>query len=335
MSANNALSSSVPSSASSVFSTATSPSSSTSPRSTSPAISSSSSHISTSVQSNVILSRTPSFPSLSFSSSSSQSATISSPSHSLTPFPTFSPPSISVAESIPSQDPANIVNAQSKSLMQRPGIIAAIASASLATLLLAALVLFFCRRRRHHRQVQLGSSITSQEVFMRDHPHNENMEDSPHSLTGSAGWPSEEPVWASQMQARLERWQSRQSVNSTLVSTGKAPPMPMPHYTVRSHASMINTNTDVYGFGQDLAWKEAHYEEPLPAVRPLPPSNSASYPDIEVIPPTPRAEIIYPNMPSAVPLMRSASTASSARSEYSAESMVRSQSSPSPVVQAF
>ncbi|KAJ7436907.1 hypothetical protein B0H11DRAFT_2362767 [Mycena galericulata] len=85
-----------------------------------------------------------------------------------------------------------------------------------------------------------------------------------------------------------------------------------PHYTVRSRASMI----DVYGFGQDVAWQEAHYEDPLPIGGP---AHSA---DIRIIPPTPLSDLNHHDTTaSATPLLRSPSAASTVSSQYSIASM--------------
>jgi len=142
---------------------------------------------------------------------------------------------------------------------------------------------------------------------MREHPLDDEAKgwkDSARSTAGS-GWPEESPAWPSPTPLRIER-QRRQSVNSVASRA--------PHYTVRSHASM----TDVYGFGQDVAWKQAHYEDPLPAASPL--HLDHTHPAIDVTPPTPRSGIINLNVPSAMPLLRSPSTASSISSEYSTAS---------------
>jgi len=141
---------------------------------------------------------------------------------------------------------------------------------------------------------------------MQEYPRDEDpkgWKDSPSSANGS-GWPED----VTPIPLRVDR-QTRQSFSSSVA--GKAP-----HYTVRSHASM----TDVYGFGQDVAWREAHYEDPLPVVHPSQPATPM-HPEIDVIPPTPPSGIIHHNMPSAM-LLRSPSTASSVSSEYSTASMV-------------
>ncbi|KAJ7263654.1 hypothetical protein B0H12DRAFT_1068973 [Mycena haematopus] len=145
---------------------------------------------------------------------------------------------------------------------------------------------------------------------------------SPPSTPGSGRVDAASPPLTPSTPLTIDR-RARRSITS-LVSKA-------PHYTVRSHASM----TDVYGFGQDLAWKEAHYEHPLPAhastsmhpdidITPAPPSMHS---EIDVVPPTPPSEINHTMTP-AMPLMRNPSTASSVNSEYSTASMALSRSVP-------
>ncbi|KAJ7670767.1 hypothetical protein DFH06DRAFT_1178892 [Mycena polygramma] len=168
--------------------------------------------------------------------------------------------------------------------------------------------------------MQVGSS-TSSHPIMHEYPAEADTTlrywpTTPDS-TASAGWP-EDPARPIPLPPGLG--QRHQSLSTM---AGKAP-----HYTVRSHATM----TDVYGFGQDVAWQEAHYEDPLPHPHPLA-QNSAqiqpyAQPMIDVVPPTPRTGSMQQvdHMPTAASaaLLRSASsaTASSMASEYSTASMV-------------
>ncbi|KAJ7828748.1 hypothetical protein B0H14DRAFT_3466114 [Mycena olivaceomarginata] len=197
----------------------------------------------------------------------------------------------------------------------KPGVIAAISASTVGALLIATLIFLLCRRRRkRHPEVVGGSS--SARSFMRESPPPRDNEYSkewrvpesppPHARLNSqsgAGWPEDAPApaWA-------------------------VPPDPV----AAEHPDM----TDVYGFGQDVAWKEAHYEDPLPTVTVKPPSqpggSGSTHPDIGVVPPTPQSVIIHHNMPLAAPLVRSPSAASSVFSEYSAASMVPRRPPPLP-----
>lgn len=215
----------------------------------------------------------------------------------------------------------------------KPGVIAAISASTVGALLIATLIFLLCRRRRkRHPEVVGGSS--SARSFMRESPPPRDNEYSkewrvpesppPHARLNSqsgAGWPEDAPApaWA------VPPIPLRQNTQSFSSLSGRAP-----HYTLRSHASM----TDVYGFGQDVAWKEAHYEDPLTTVTVKPPSqpggSGSTHPDIGVVPPTPQSVIIHHNMPLAAPLVRSPSAASSVFSEYSAASMVPRRPPPLP-----
>ncbi|KAJ6471651.1 hypothetical protein C8R47DRAFT_746369 [Mycena vitilis] len=261
-------------------------------------------------------------------------STSSTPHQSIStsPFSSDDLPSISTSISISTTSSANripslaaIADAKSTPLSHRPGIIAAIsASVVVAALFAVALVFFLYRRRRTRtRQMQAGSSTSSHPIM---HEYSAEPDTTlrywpttPGS-TASAGWP-EDPARPIPLPPGLG--QRHQSL-STMAGNCKAP-----HYTVRSHASM----TDVYGFGQDVAWQEAHYEDPLPHPHPLT-QNSAqiqpfAQPIIDVVPPTPGTgsmqQVDY-HMPTAASaaLLRSASsaTASSMASEYSTASMV-------------
>ncbi|KAJ7743042.1 hypothetical protein DFH07DRAFT_1063610 [Mycena maculata] len=226
----------------------------------------------------------------------STTASSSSPSIDTIPSPSISPSSSGQTPSHASTD------AQVTSGSHRPAIIAA-TIVSIGTLLLLIPLLFCIYRQRRARQNQPTSS--QRHCFL---PKNtveddeKSWKDSPRSAAGS-GWPEES--WVDPAPPSVERVRPRQSVTS--FSTTRAP-----HYTVRSHASM----GDIYGFGQDVAWQEAHYEDPLPIGGPPASFN----PEIDVIPPTPG--IIHHDMP-VTPLLRNPSTGShaSARSEYSTASM--------------
>ncbi|KAJ6628161.1 hypothetical protein B0H10DRAFT_269544 [Mycena sp. CBHHK59/15] len=251
-----------------------------------------------------------------FLPSPSISPSPSNPSQSTSTSPTnfFRSTSISQSPSNPSQIPSHAsTDAQVAPLSHRPAIIAAV-SASIAAVLLFVFFLFFLYRRRRARQKQLGSITLQDHSFLREHSGDDDdkgWKDSARSTAGS-GWPEESPACTIPIPLHVEEVQTRQSVSSF---SGKAP-----HYTVRSHASM----SDVYGFGQDVAWQEAHYEDPLPVVAT---PDRAAYPAIDVIPPTPPSGIIHHNTASAMPLLRSHSAASSISSEYSTASMVLPDSS--------
>ncbi|KAJ6533446.1 hypothetical protein DFH09DRAFT_1181424, partial [Mycena vulgaris] len=129
----------------------------------------------------------------------------------------------------------------------------------------------------------------------------------PRLTTAGSGWSEDSTTWAVPIPLRVEALQNRRSPTSFSAKG--------PHYTVRAHSSV----SDVYAFGQDVTWQEAHYEDTLPA---SPPPSRFAYPPIDVMPPTPPSGVIYPNTASAKPLPRSHSAASSISSVYSTTSMV-------------
>ncbi|KAJ7138316.1 hypothetical protein C8R44DRAFT_767231 [Mycena epipterygia] len=242
------------------------------------------------------------------SSPTPASTSIRSQTHSTTSSTSFVPsPSISATHS--SQIPStHSTDARVTPLLHRPGIIAAIVASTTAVFLFILLALFLHRRRRA-RQKRLDAINSHDESFLqysRGEDEAKGWKDSARSTAG-ADWTEESPPWAIPIPLRAERVHARQSVNSF---SGKGP-----HYTVRSRPSTVG---DVYGFGQDVAWQEAHYEDPLPA---LDSPDRASYPPIDVTPPTPSSAIIHHNMASAVPLLRGHSVASSISSQYSTASI--------------
>ncbi|KAJ7665595.1 hypothetical protein B0H17DRAFT_289307 [Mycena rosella] len=198
---------------------------------------------------------------------------------------------------------------QNTPLSHKPAVIAAIAVSVAVALFLTSLAVFIYRRR--HARRHLASITSTQQAFFHD--ASADLEDKPWPQssarsTAGPGWPSESQPWTVPIPLPVEREQTRtrQSVPSFSAKG--------PHYTVRSHASM----TEVYGFGQDMAWQEAHYEDPLP---PTP----GAHPSVGVVPPSPTSPtsvIIHHNMASATPLLRSHSAASSVSSQYSTASMV-------------
>ncbi|KAJ7106523.1 hypothetical protein C8R44DRAFT_805470 [Mycena epipterygia] len=211
-------------------------------------------------------------------------SSIPSPSN-FVPFPTISPSQIPSHES---------TDARVTPLSHRPAIIAAISASAAAILLLMLFVLsLYCRRRSS--QKRLRSIASRDDPFLQDNAGEaKKWKDSPRSPHSS--WSEELSTWTVPIPLNIER------VHRGSFSTKG------PHYTVRSRANPVS---DVYGFGQDVVWQEAHYEDPLPAVSP----------PIDIIPPTPPSGIIYHNTASAMPLLRGHSAASSISSQYSTASM--------------
>ncbi|KAJ6565819.1 hypothetical protein DFH09DRAFT_1157090 [Mycena vulgaris] len=211
-------------------------------------------------------------------------------------FPTSATNDVPSISSSSTQIPSpTSIDTQITPVSHRPTIIAAISASTAGVLLLLLFAILLYRRRLARPQPR--GSMTS---VLRKPPGDDEKgwNDSPRSTPGS-GWPEDSTTWV--------ELQTRQSLTSF---SGKGP-----HYTVRAHPSV----SDVYGFGQDVAWQEAHYEDPLPV---SPPPSRSAYPPIDVIPPTPPSGVIHHNTASAMPLLRSHSAASSISSVYSTASMV-------------
>ncbi|KAJ7089008.1 hypothetical protein C8R44DRAFT_819001 [Mycena epipterygia] len=237
------------------------------------------------------------------------STSIRSQTHSTTSSTSLFPsPPISATES--SQIPSlHSTDARVPPLLHRPGIIAAIFAPTGALFLLILLAFFLYRRRRARQKLDV---ITSRDdSFLQYNPGEAEAKGWKDSARSTAGeeWAEESPPRAIPVTLHTERAHPRQSISSL---SGKGP-----HYTVRSRTS---TMSDVYGFGQDVAWKEVHYEDPLPAFAS---PNRTSYPPIDITPPTPSSSsgIIHHNMGSAVLLLRAHSAVSSISSQYSTASM--------------
>ncbi|KAJ6529926.1 hypothetical protein DFH09DRAFT_1411984 [Mycena vulgaris] len=237
------------------------------------------------------------------SSLASSSPTSVSTSQSLRSFSTSlraGSPSSSSSQ-IPSLAPTS---SQSAPLSHKPAVIAAIAASIAAALLCVIFAIFLYRRCRARQRV--GSITPSAHSFLRPTPGDDNdkgWRDSGRSTLAS-GWADQPSPRTVPIPLRVEGVQTRQSVGSFAGKT--------PHYTVsRAHTSVA----DLYGFGQDVAWQEAHYEDPLPVGAP------PDHPAIGMIPPTPPSGVIHHNIASATPILRSHSAASSIPSEYSTTSM--------------
>jgi len=148
--------------------------------------------------------------------------------------------------------------------------------------------------RRSARRTQFDTTASPRQSFLREPSQEEDKGWKESARTVSSSWPDEQqPTWTVPIPSRIETRDRNSSFG------GKAP-----HYTVRSRASV----SDVYGFGQDVAWQEAHYEDPLP------PRVA-----IGVVPPTPPSANMHHSH--STPLLRNHSTASSISSEYSTASM--------------
>ncbi|KAJ6493448.1 hypothetical protein C8R45DRAFT_1073329 [Mycena sanguinolenta] len=288
-------------------------------------------------------------PTSSFSSSRASSSLItsssraisSSSSRAISSSSKISPPTIPIAsstsgspsssQSSSTQNPsqAAIASATVTPLSHRPGVIAAISACIVAAVLIASLLFFLCRRRRK-RQMQIGSS-SSEHHFMREQARFEDAKEWRDSQpsTPSSAWPeTATPPWTAPTTLAADP-RSRQSITS----------LKTPHYTLRSRASITDS---VQGFGQDLAWRDAHYEHPLPSreIEVIPPMpsvlihpSSSMHPDIDVVPPTPPSGIIHHNMTPATPLKRNPSTASTVNSVYSTASMTLGRSVPDDIVE--
>ncbi|KAJ7152886.1 hypothetical protein C8R46DRAFT_1042516 [Mycena filopes] len=203
---------------------------------------------------------------------------------------------------------------------------------SVAAVTLIALIVFFIYRR-HTRAAQRRKALSiafPDSPFAWEREPGVQDDDKPWAPPGS-GWPAPEelslpvPVIPVPRPTTAERERIRRPSSHSLGARGGA------HYIVRSHASV----GDVYGFGQDLAWQEAHYEDvvPLSSGAPIPISplalGSSSIGIVPVsLPPTLRPSS---GGAAATPLLRNTSHASilSESSVYSRPSMAMSPS-PSP-----
>jgi len=210
-------------------------------------------------------------------------------------------------------------------------VIIAATTASIASLLILLSLGFFLYRRRRSRQKRMASQPLPFLCRSAGSYDETGWKYSARSTTGS-GWPGQDSEPTSPVQRTfpipfpVECSQMRQSVGSSFgCSVGAKPP----HYIVRSRASIID-----YGFGQDLAWQDAHYEDPLPMRIG---SAQAQYPApaIDVTPPTPSSGIIHHDLPTATSLLRGNSTASTISSLYSKESMLPDVTSPPPPDQSM
>ncbi|KAJ7183449.1 hypothetical protein C8R46DRAFT_1308064, partial [Mycena filopes] len=234
------------------------------------------------------------------------------------------------SSSQPAFHPSTNAQASSSSLIHMPAIIAAIATSVAATTLIA-LIVFFIYRRRHTRAAQRRKALSiafPDSPFAWEREPGVQDDDKPWAPPGS-GWPAPEelslpvPVIPVPRPTTAERIRRPSSHSHSLGARGG------PHYIVRSHASV----GDVYGFGQDLAWQEAHYEDvvPLSSGAPItisPLALGSSGIGIVPLPPTLRPSS---GGAAATPLLRNTSHAStvSEASVYSRPSMALSPS-PSP-----
>ncbi|KAJ7183435.1 hypothetical protein C8R46DRAFT_515420 [Mycena filopes] len=224
----------------------------------------------------------------------------------------------------------NAQSSSSSSLIHMPAIIAAIAT-SVAAVTLIALIVFLIYRRRHTRAAQRRKALSiafPDSPFAWEREPGVQDDDKPWAPPGS-GWPAPEelslpvPVIPVPRPTTAER--IRRPSSHSLGARGG------PHYIVRSHASV----GDVYGFGQDLAWQEAHYEDvvPLSSGAPIPISPLALRSSSIGIVPVPLPPTLRPSSggAAATPLLRNTSHASSMSeaSVYSRPSMAPSPS-PSP-----
>ncbi|KAJ6526387.1 hypothetical protein B0H19DRAFT_1275744 [Mycena capillaripes] len=252
--------------------------------------------------------------------------------------------------SLPQSSSASIADSESQAILlsHRPGVIGAIAVVTVvAVLLLSFLAFFLYRRQRRIQQMQVvrNERIFVHDPFIQEYTRNTEAKGwAPSSSTTDtwSGSPAEEVSGsASKMISipfplRVDRLR-RQSVTSLARST------PASHYTVRSHTSHVMG--EAQSFGKDVAWKEAHYEDPgpLPIFRDRPsssqPKMSSSTPlhpkkKINVAPPTPTPhsgvvfhpentnnDNIAPSKAAMWLLRKSTASASSVSSEYSTASV--------------
>ncbi|KAJ7270249.1 hypothetical protein C8J57DRAFT_1508293 [Mycena rebaudengoi] len=208
---------------------------------------------------------------------------------------------------IESASPATQMGSSESTPAHHIALIAGVTISVAVVLLLALLACIYLRRRRslaNRHNSQTHAFLAQEEALSPPYP-----ESAPHSVSGYRSTWMGEPVSASPTAPSfraVERLRARQSV----------PTLPKgPHYTVRTRASL----TDVYGFGQDLAWQDAHYVDPLPVASA--PAGEQHQPHIDVTPPTPLLGTAHSRIPSSeTPFLRSHSATSSISSEYSVAS---------------
>ncbi|KAJ7924119.1 hypothetical protein B0H13DRAFT_1978805 [Mycena leptocephala] len=186
-------------------------------------------------------------------------------------------------------------------------------------------------------QVVRNERIATHYPFKQAYPRNTEAKGlaSPSSTTGSGSrWPAEDVSGPASRTISIPfpLCANRPRLQSVASLAGSAKAS---HYTVRSHTSRMHVMGEAqHSFGKDVAWKEAHYEDPGP----LPPKMLRStplYPEkkINITPPTPTPHsgvVFHPNntnneniAPSKAAmwlLRRSTASASSVSSEYSTAS---------------
>ncbi|KAJ7160640.1 hypothetical protein C8R43DRAFT_993510 [Mycena crocata] len=288
-------------------------------------------------------SRAPKSSPVSSSRIAGLSSSVSPTTHSTAPSPSLSSlPSLPTTPSPSSSVQRASTNAQTTALAHRPALIAAISAAVVLLILCIFGFLLYrrrCMRRSTRHTGSIGSTAQGRALIAHeaeDVYDDKGWRDSARSAAGStrSGWPLQlddgvpsaastyaipvpipvlnsapapaptpRPIGIDRRQTRTASVSSRLSLRA-------------PHYTVRAHASV----GDVYGFGQDVAWQQAHYEDALP-------TPSRAQPDIDVLPPTPHSDsasannmVIQHDITNA-PLLRNASTASTVPSVYSTASM--------------
>ncbi|KAJ7312600.1 hypothetical protein DFH08DRAFT_1044226, partial [Mycena albidolilacea] len=148
-----------------------------------------------------------------------------------------------------------------------PGVIGAIAVMTLvAVFLLSFLAFFLSRRQRRIQQIQVEREkrIHAHRPFMLQYTKDTAAKglSSPSSTVGSrSGWPAEDVSGtasrAISLPFPLHADRPRRPSITSLAGSAKTS-----HYTIRSHTSHVTG--EAHSFGKDIAWKEAHYEDPGP-----------------------------------------------------------------------
>ncbi|KAJ7214872.1 hypothetical protein GGX14DRAFT_562903 [Mycena pura] len=194
----------------------------------------------------------------------------------------------------------------------RTAIIAALTATIAAALFLGVVIFIFWRRRRTRAR-----SPGQQNVMRERSADAVAGPDDKGWLDSASGWPGTQsmPTWAPPVAIPLRRASMRRASMSTLLGPGTPATPKTPHYSVRARESSMAG----FGFGQDIAWQEAHYEEVCA------PSGAGVHSEagVPVLCPTPPSAATFDTAggaASAVPLLRSHSTASSVSSVYSAAS---------------
>ncbi|KAJ7926039.1 hypothetical protein B0H13DRAFT_1973292 [Mycena leptocephala] len=197
-------------------------------------------------------------------------------------------------------------------------------------------------------QVVWNEHIATHYPFKQAYPRNTEAKGlaSPSSTTGSGSrWPAEDVSGPASRTISIPfpLCANRPRLQSVASLAGSAKAS---HYTVRSHTSRMHVMGEAqHSFGKDVAWKEAHYEDPgpLPVFRGRPSSSQPKmsrstplYPEkkINITPPTstPHSGVVFhpnnntnndkiaPSKAAMWLLRRSTASASSVSSEYSTAS---------------